>query len=193
MFKCIRNIAQFNSSLFEQFEGHLVRYATMVQQCGENTDLMLELLGTMVYIPTDTWEQVIERTGFIEFIHKNLVNGFAEDDIVLESVMLISTMCRTEAIAELIANSYLIKMLQDLLGAKQEDDEMVQQILNTFFKFLFFKSTREIVLYHTQMVSIVLELLSDKNPNIKGLVNAILDYVQLHDEMWKQEIKLRRF
>jgi len=27
------------------------------------------------------------------------------------------------------------------------------------------------------MVSIVLELLSDKNPNIKGLVNAILDYV----------------
>lgn len=49
------------------------------------------------------------------------------------------------------------------------------------------------MLYHTQMVSIVLELLSDKNPNIKGLVNAILDYVQLHDEMWKQEIKLRRF
>lgn len=43
------------------------------------------------------------------------------------------------------------------------------------------------------MVSIVLELLSDKNPNIKGLVNAILDYVQLHDEMWKQEIKMRRF
>ena len=43
------------------------------------------------------------------------------------------------------------------------------------------------------MVSIVLELLSDKNPNIKGLVNAILDYVQLHDEMWKHEIKIRRF
>jgi hypothetical protein len=54
---------------------------------------------------------------------------------------------------------------------------MVQQILNTFFKFLFFKPTREIVLHQTQMVSIVLELLSDKNPNIRTLVNAILDYV----------------
>jgi len=43
------------------------------------------------------------------------------------------------------------------------------------------------------MVSIVLELLSDKNPNIKGLVNAILDYIQLYDEMWKQEIKMRRY
>lgn len=43
------------------------------------------------------------------------------------------------------------------------------------------------------MVSIVLELLSDKNPNIRILVNAILDYVQIHDDMWKQEIKARRF
>jgi len=165
----------------------------MVQQCGDNTDLMLEMLGTMVYIPTDKWAEVIEKTNFIEFLHNNLVNGFAEDDIVLETVMLIATICRSEAIAELIAGSYLIKMLQDLLGAKQEDDEMVQQILNTFFKFLFFKQTREIVLHSTQMVSIVLELLSDKNPNIKGLVNAILDFVQLHDDMWKQEIKMRRF
>jgi hypothetical protein len=105
------------------------------------------------------------------------VNGFAEDDIVLECVMLISTICRTEDIAQMIASSYLINMLQDLLGAKQEDDEMVQQILNTFFKFLFFAPTRDIVLRQIQMVSIVLELLSDKNPNIKGLVNAILDYV----------------
>ena len=83
----------------------------MVQQCGDNTDLMLELLGTMVYITTDTWAEVIEKTNFIEFLHNNLVNGFAEDDIVLESVMLIATICRTEIIAQMIASSYLIKML----------------------------------------------------------------------------------
>ena len=80
-----------------------------------------------------------------------------------------------------------------MLGAKQEDDEMVQQILNTFFKFLFFGPTRDIVLNQTQIVSIVLELLSDKNPNIRVLVNAILDYVQVHDENWRQEIKTKRF
>jgi len=72
---------------------------------------MLELLGTMVYICTDEWAQIIEKTNFIEFLHNNLVNGFAEDDIVLESVMLIATMCRTEEIAQMIAQSYLIKML----------------------------------------------------------------------------------
>lgn len=73
--------------------------------------MMLELLGTMVYIPSDHWEIVIDKTNFIDFIHNNLVNGFAEDDIVLESVMLIATICRTEKIAIMIANSYLIKML----------------------------------------------------------------------------------
>jgi hypothetical protein len=83
----------------------------MAQQCGENTDLQLELLGTMVYIHSDTWEQMIPKTTFIEFIHNNLVNGFAEDDIVLESVMLIATVCRNDGIATQISNSYLIKML----------------------------------------------------------------------------------
>jgi hypothetical protein len=72
----------------------------------------------MVYIPSDRWDFVIGKTNFIEFIHNNLVNGFAEDDIVLECVMLIATICRTERIAQMIASSYLIKMLQDLLGAK---------------------------------------------------------------------------
>ena len=125
LFKCVRNIAQFNPQCHETFVQHLEDYAMMVQQCGENTDLMLELLGTMVYIPTDHWETVIAKTNFIEFIHNNLVNGFAEDDIVLECVMLIATISRTEGICQMIASSYLIKLLQDLLGAKQEDDEMV--------------------------------------------------------------------
>jgi hypothetical protein len=87
---------------------------------------MLELLGTMVYIPTDHWETVIEKTNILEFVHNNLVTGYAEDDIVLECVMLIATICRTEEIANLITESYLISELQNLLGAKQEDDEMVQ-------------------------------------------------------------------
>ena len=121
----------------------------------------------------------------IEFLHNHLLNGTAQDDICLECVMLVGTICRNDEIAQTIASSYLIKLLQDLLGSKQEDDEMVQQILNTFFKFLFFGPTRDIVLHQTQMVSIVLELLSDKNPNIRVLVNAILDYVQIHDDNWK--------
>ena len=54
----------------------------------------------------------------IEFLHNHLMNGYAEDDIVLECVMLVGTICRNDEIAQTIANSYLIKLLQDLLGSK---------------------------------------------------------------------------
>ena len=136
------------------------RYIELAHHADEHTDLLLELLGTMVYIPTDLWALKIEQWNLIEFLHNHLMDGYAEDDILLECVMLVGTICRNDETAQTIASSYLIKLLQDLLGAKQEDDEMVQQILNTFFKFLFFGPTREIVLHQTQMVSIVLELLT---------------------------------
>ena len=147
LFKCIRNIAQFNPNCKETFEEHLEQYATMVQQCGDDTNLQIEIIGTLVYIVTDEWYNVIIKTRFVEFLQSILSNGESEDDIILEIVMLIATICRTQKISELIANSYLIPMLQELLGAKQEDDEMVQQILNTFFKLLFFKPTRDLVLH----------------------------------------------
>jgi hypothetical protein len=169
------------------------RYIELAHASDEHTDLLLELLGTMVYMPTDRWTESVESFGIIEFLHNHLENAYAEDDILLECVMLVGTICRNDQVALVVAQSYLIKLLQDLLGSKQEDDEMVQQILNTFFKFLFFAPTRDMVLHQTQMFSIVLELLSDKNPNIRVLVNAILDYVQIHDDNWKQEIKAKRF
>ena len=54
----------------------------------------------MVYVHTDKWEEIINKTNFIEFMHNNFVNGFAEDDIVLESVMLVATVVRNDAIAQ---------------------------------------------------------------------------------------------
>lgn len=155
LFKCIRNIAQFNPNSHETFVRYLENFCIYVQELKEisdNSDLMLEVLGTMVYIPTDDWDKVVKKMGFLDFLHNSIVHEEVEDDILLECVMLVATICRTEKMAKMISKSYLIKILQDLLGVKQEDDEMVQQILNTFFKFLFFESTRKLVLHHTQMV-----------------------------------------
>ena len=101
------------------------RYIELAAVSEEHTDLLLELLGTMVYIPSDLWQEKIAKFNFIEFVHNHLINQYAEDDILLECVMLVGTICRNDEIASMIASSYLIKLLQDLLGSKQEDDEMV--------------------------------------------------------------------
>lgn len=69
----------------------------------EHTDLLLELMGTMVYMPTDLWTERIESYGVLEFLHHHLENAYAEDDILLECVMLSGTICRNDASAQLIA------------------------------------------------------------------------------------------
>lgn len=84
----------------ETFEKYLESFVVLAYNSDKNTDLQIELLGTMVYVHSNIWEDVINKTSFIEFIHNNLVNGFAEDDIVLESVMLIGTIVRHDKIAE---------------------------------------------------------------------------------------------
>ena len=111
LFKCIRNIAQFNPNCQESFQSYLGDFAVMVQQCGENTDMMLEIIGTLVYIHTDRWEHVIMETDFINFLTQTLANEYYEDDILLECIMLIATICRTEKVSEMIANSYLVQVL----------------------------------------------------------------------------------
>ena len=102
------------------------RYIELALVSEEHTDLLLELMGTMVYIPTDLWTEKIEQYAVIEFLHHQLENAYAEDDILLESVMLVGTICRNDQSALILSQSYLIKLLQDLLGSKQEDDKMVQ-------------------------------------------------------------------
>jgi len=72
---------------------------------------MLELLGTLVYIHSDKWEEAIVQTDFITFLDIVLNEGQSEDDILLECIMLTATICRTEKISEHIANSYLIQVL----------------------------------------------------------------------------------
>lgn len=41
----------------------------MSMDCGENTDLQLELIGTLVYIQSDRWKELVGKLNIIEFIH----------------------------------------------------------------------------------------------------------------------------
>ncbi len=50
LFKVLRNIVQFAPSTSEAYGKYLEHLITMAQNCGENTDLQLELIGTLVYI-----------------------------------------------------------------------------------------------------------------------------------------------
>ena len=74
LFKVCRNIAQFYPASLENLEKFMDRYIELANVSEEHTDLLLELLGTMVYMPTDKWEEKLEKYNMIEFLHNHLEN-----------------------------------------------------------------------------------------------------------------------
>ncbi len=72
---------------------------------------------------------------------------------------------------QIFANSQLVAVLYDLMADKQEDDEMVLQITYTFFRCLQHESTRDVLLNHTQVVSYFVDLLYDKNAEIRKMAD----------------------
>jgi hypothetical protein len=58
---------------------------------GKVEDLKFELIGIVAAIKLeDQWVKALNES-FLEFLHNNLATGIAEDDIILETLMLIST------------------------------------------------------------------------------------------------------
>ena len=53
---------------------------------------------------------------------------------MLEVIMLCGTVCNDDTCAKLLADSGIIQCLIDLLNAKQEDDEIVCQIIYVFYQ-----------------------------------------------------------
>ena len=182
--KLIRNISKAcKSSLIQEtlqkYAGKFVTAALSVQEM----DFVVETLGILVNIESEEiWAKILSNTQLLDFLQKNIVPGYAEDDIILECIMIIGTATCSEKCAKLIANSLIIKQLNNLLEEKQEDDEMVMQIMFSFNKLLLCKSTRDTILHETKVVNYLMELLQDQNPRIKKMADEILALVQEFDE-----------
>ena len=70
----------------------------------------------------------ILQYDLVNWLNKFLLPGFAQDDIVLEVIMVIGVIATDPSCAPMIANSRLISGLQQLLDYQKEDDEMVLQV-----------------------------------------------------------------
>ena len=193
--KLIRNIAKSCKSssvqeTLQKYSGKFIAAALSI----EDMAFVVEVLGVLVSIESEeVWFKIISNTGILDFIQKHIVPGYAEDDIILECIMLIGTITCCDKCAKMIKTTMIIEQLNNLLEEKQEDDEMVMQIMFAFYKLLLCKSTRETILHETKVVNYLLELLQDQNPRIKKLADEILGLVQEIDEDWKEDIKLKRF
>ena len=63
--------------------------------------------------------------------------------------------------------------------AKQEDDEMVLQIVYVFYQMIFHQSTREVIIKQTQAPAYLIDLMHDKNREICKVCDNTLDIISV--------------
>ena len=62
---------------------------------------------------------------------------------------------------------------------KQEDDEIVCQTIYVFYQLTFHESTRQIVLQKTQAPAYIIDLMHDKNAEIRKVCDMTLDIISV--------------
>ncbi|KAF7222818.1 kinesin-associated protein 3 [Nothobranchius furzeri] len=194
LMKMIRNISQHDGPtkpLFIDYVGDLAAEIRAV----EGEVWILECLGTLanLTIPDLDWELLLKEYNLVPFLKDNLKPDSAEDDLILEVVIMIGTVSMDDACAVMLAKSGIIPALIELLNARQEDDEFVCQIVYVFYQMVFHQATRDVIIKDTQAPAYLIDLMHDKNTEIRKVCDNTLDIIAEYDEEWGRKIQSEKF
>ncbi|XP_043270481.1 kinesin-associated protein 3 isoform X2 [Venturia canescens] len=191
--KMIRNISQHDSTK-EHFVEFVGDFAMALNQ-SDSQDFVLEIVGVLgnLALPDLDYFQILQRCNLIPWIRNNLVPGKVQDDLVLEVVVLLGTAACDEDCARLLCKADILLSLIELLKAKQEDDEIVLQIIYVFYQISKHDSTRDYLIRETEAPGYLIDLMHDKNPAIRKVCDACLDVIAMCDKDWAARIKVEKF
>ncbi|XP_054916278.1 kinesin-associated protein 3a [Poeciliopsis prolifica] len=192
--KVIRNLSQHGGPTKNLFLDHVGDLAAQIRE-DEAEEFVIECLGTLanLTIPDLDWELVLREYGLVPYLKRRLKPGSAEDDLILEVVILIGTVSMDDSCAAMLAKSGIIPALIDLLNAQQEDDEFVCQILYVFYQMAFHKTTRDIIIKDTQAPAYFVDLMHDGNAAIRRVCDSTLDIIAEYDLEWARKIQTAKF
>ncbi|KAG8436493.1 hypothetical protein GDO86_007550 [Hymenochirus boettgeri] len=194
LMKMIRNISQHDGptkNLFLDYVGDLAAQITN----DEEEEFVIECLGTLANLTINDldWELVLKEYKLVPYLKDKLKPGSAEDDLVLEVVIMIGTVSMDDSCAALLAKSGIIPALIELLNAQQEDDEFVCQIVYVFYQMVFHQATRDVIIKETQAPAYLIDLMHDKNAEIRKVCDNTLDIIAEYDEEWAKKIQSEKF
>ncbi|XP_008580297.1 PREDICTED: kinesin-associated protein 3, partial [Galeopterus variegatus] len=155
LMKMIRNISQHDGPTKNLFIDYVGDLAAQISN-DEEEEFVIECLGTLanLTIPDLDWELVLKEYKLAPYLKDKLKPGAAEDDLVLEVVIMIGTVSMDDSCAALLAKSGIIPALIELLNAQQEDDEFVCQIIYVFYQMVFHQATRDVIIKETRILSV---------------------------------------
>ncbi|CAJ1059475.1 LOW QUALITY PROTEIN: kinesin-associated protein 3-like [Xyrichtys novacula] len=192
--KMIRNLSQHSGPTKTLFLDHVGDLAARIGE-EEAEEFVIECLGTLgnLTIPDLDWALVLKEYNLLPYLMDRLKPGTAEDDLILEVVIMIGTVSMDDSCAAMLAKSGIIPALIELLNAQQEDDEFVCQIAYVFYQMVFHKATRDVIIKDTQAPAYLIDLMHDNNGEIRKVCNNTLDIIAEYDEEWGKKIQTEKF
>uniref|UniRef100_A0A3P8WUU3 Kinesin-associated protein 3b n=1 Tax=Cynoglossus semilaevis TaxID=244447 RepID=A0A3P8WUU3_CYNSE len=190
LMKMIRNISQHDGPTKPLFIDYVGDLAAEIR-ADEEEEWVLECLGTLanLTIPDLDWELVLKEYNLVPYLKDGLKPGSAEDDLILEVVIMIGTVSMDDACAAMLAKSGIIPALIELLN----DDEFVCQIVYVFYQMVFHQATRDVIIKDTQAPAYLIDLMHDKNAEIRKVCDNTLDIIAENDEEWGRRIQSEKF
>lgn len=193
LLKILRNVSTHETlrGQFVDFVGDLARALT---ECSDEP-FVVECVGILgnLSLPDLDYSMILHDFNLIPWMRAVLVPHQTADDLVLDTVVLLGTCACDEACAMLLCKAEVILSLIELLKAKQEDDEMVLQIVFVFQQILCHESTRDYMIRETESPAYLIDLMHDKNVEIRKVCEFCLDVIAVADGEWASRIKLEKF
>ncbi|KAM7387808.1 hypothetical protein PAMP_024021 [Pampus punctatissimus] len=192
--KMIRNLSQHSGSTKSLFLDHVGDLAAQITE-EESEEFVIECLGTLanLTIPDLDWALVLQEYNLVSYLKDRLKPGSAEDDLILEVVIMIGTVSMDDSCAAMLAKSGIIPALIELLRVQQEDDEFVCQIVYVFYQMVLHKATRDVITKDTQAPDYLIDLMHDNNAEIRKVCDNTLDIIAEYNEEWGKKIQNQKF
>eukprot|EP00794_Sanderia_malayensis_P016189 gene16189-17816_t len=194
LMKMIRNISQHDGSTKKDFLNYIPDMANVIKNYSEE-EFVIECIGVLgnMNLPDLDHTSLLKEYDLLTYIKGKLIPGEAEDDLVLEVIILTGTVASDEGCASMLARSGIIQDLIELLKAKQEDDEVVLQIVFVFYQMIFHQATRNVIIKETQAPAYLIDLMHDKNKEVRKVCDTTLDIISECDEEWGKKIQIEKF
>lgn len=83
----------------------------------QDETFLTEVVGTLanLTIPDIDYQALMEEYGLVQWIKSKLKPNAADDELILNVVVLVGTLCADDACAEMLARSDIIQILIELL------------------------------------------------------------------------------
>lgn len=192
LMKVIRNLSKHQTT-HKHFLGFADDLLQVLPTC-THEDFLLETTGTLVNLPLHEINlcELLNKHNLLPWIEDSINSDKGEDDFVLEVVMLVGSMAADERCSKLFCKSIILSLIE-LLKRKQEDDEMVLQIIYVFYQVSRHPETRNYLIHETQGVDYLIDLMNDKNTEIRKVCDACIDMIKEEEPEYEERVKAEKF